>query len=507
MSMRELQLEAFDEVDQFLTNREMGMVILNGSLGLFVFPNSKKLINILKTESSSGSSGIRSNSIGDKKTEKKHGSFGRSGSGGAVTPTSLQWQNTVPSKKLVSAAAAHGHSKSHGAANAANSVKSEETVSVFAGVQNKKSNTGASTDLVLSDPAALGGIKTKSQPAKQSKTRSRSGSRSNSRSNSIVASDKVEDGAILLLALSASNKTSVSTPIMQLKREDQAGADITTNVSYFSPNLVKAIVEPFPVRNRSASIGGNSSSAVGALTSHGREAHPRSASLDLLSDKTSARRIHAELSAILNYTFPDYDFSQTKLEAFISVPVSNVVRTVSNYLSEIAALEPAWLDNLWAAINSEVKMSACQVFSYVPDMEGDPFSEGSVWSFNYFFVDSDLKQIVYFSCMATAGSRRGRQHAAGYGDTDDALEYHSSDDDEDSETYRLRDGSSPVSVSPGASPTWGYSPSSAYSPRTDRSEQEQDDEDDMDTQGGYAQHNQVAAQAADDSDSSRDEMN
>ncbi|KAH8092692.1 RNA polymerase III core binding protein [Aureococcus anophagefferens] len=31
---------------------------------------------------------------------------------------------------------------------------------------------------------------------------------------------------------------------------------------------------------------------------------------------------------------------------------------------------------------------------------GRPFSEGALWSFNYFFFNKTLKRIVYFSCVA-----------------------------------------------------------------------------------------------------------
>lgn len=55
---------------------------------------------------------------------------------------------------------------------------------------------------------------------------------------------------------------------------------------------------------------------------------------------------------------------------------------------------------LWNALADIIKLSECEVFSYLPDMESDPFSEGNIWSFNYFFVNKQLKRIVYLTCMA-----------------------------------------------------------------------------------------------------------
>jgi hypothetical protein len=48
-----------------------------------------------------------------------------------------------------------------------------------------------------------------------------------------------------------------------------------------------------------------------------------------------------------------------------------------------------------------VELKSCEIYSYVPDMEEDPFSDGALWSFNYFFFNKELKRIIYFTCVAT----------------------------------------------------------------------------------------------------------
>ena len=43
-------------------------------------------------------------------------------------------------------------------------------------------------------------------------------------------------------------------------------------------------------------------------------------------------------------------------------------------------------DKLWATINEEITLPECDIYSYNPDLQSDPFGEdGSLWSFNFFF--------------------------------------------------------------------------------------------------------------------------
>lgn len=58
--------------------------------------------------------------------------------------------------------------------------------------------------------------------------------------------------------------------------------------------------------------------------------------------------------------------------------------------------------NLWTAIDEEIQLRDCDVYSYNPDLTSDPFGEeGCTWSFNYFFYNKKLKRIVFFTCRAT----------------------------------------------------------------------------------------------------------
>ncbi|KFV64780.1 Repressor of RNA polymerase III transcription MAF1 [Dryobates pubescens] len=64
---------------------------------------------------------------------------------------------------------------------------------------------------------------------------------------------------------------------------------------------------------------------------------------------------------------------------------------------DFKALKPL----LWDAVDEEICLSECDIYSYNPDLDSDPFGEdGSLWSFNYFFYNKRLKRIVFFTCRS-----------------------------------------------------------------------------------------------------------
>jgi hypothetical protein len=73
---------------------------------------------------------------------------------------------------------------------------------------------------------------------------------------------------------------------------------------------------------------------------------------------------------------------------------------VDNLLSVTATDQFARVhDKLWSTINEEICLPDCDIYSYNPDLQSDPFGEdGSLWSFNYFFYNRKLKRIVLFTC-------------------------------------------------------------------------------------------------------------
>ncbi|KAG6460888.1 repressor of RNA polymerase III transcription MAF1 homolog [Manduca sexta] len=118
---------------------------------------------------------------------------------------------------------------------------------------------------------------------------------------------------------------------------------------------------------------------------------------------TISRKTLFYLIATLNAAFPDYDFSMTKSSEFSAEPSLTWVQgAVDAALSAVGGmrwrqLRPA----LWAAIDDEVLLNECRIYSYNPDLASDPFGEpGSLWAYNYFFYNKKLKRIVFFTCRA-----------------------------------------------------------------------------------------------------------
>ncbi|XP_067856346.1 repressor of RNA polymerase III transcription MAF1 homolog [Heptranchias perlo] len=112
------------------------------------------------------------------------------------------------------------------------------------------------------------------------------------------------------------------------------------------------------------------------------------------------------LIATLNASFrPDYDFSRAKSHDFSKEPsLKWVVNAVNGSLSSAAGEEFNQLKpELWKAINDEICLSECEIYSYNPDLDSDPYGEeGNLWSFNYFFYNQRLKRIVFLTCHSVS---------------------------------------------------------------------------------------------------------
>ncbi|XP_062370086.1 repressor of RNA polymerase III transcription MAF1 homolog [Cinclus cinclus] len=147
-----------------------------------------------------------------------------------------------------------------------------------------------------------------------------------------------------------------------------------------------------------------------------------------LSD-TCSRKTLFYLIATLNEAFrPDYDFSAAKSHEFSREPSLNwVVNAVNCSLfsavrEDFKALRPL----LWDAVDEEISLAECDIYSYNPDLDSDPFGEdGNLWSFNYFFYNKRLKRIVFFTCRSVSGYTYTRPDTGneldmdlGEGDTD-----------------------------------------------------------------------------------------
>uniref|UniRef100_A0AAZ3Q134 Repressor of RNA polymerase III transcription MAF1 n=1 Tax=Oncorhynchus tshawytscha TaxID=74940 RepID=A0AAZ3Q134_ONCTS len=152
-----------------------------------------------------------------------------------------------------------------------------------------------------------------------------------------------------------------------------------------------------------------------------------------LSDKC-CRKTLFYLITTLNESFrPDYDFSAARGHEFSREPSLNWVTNAVNgslYSSvgvEFNSLGP----ELWNFIDQEISLQECDIYSYNPDLDSDPFGEeGSLWSFNYFFYNKRLKRIVFFTCRSVSV-------LSGYGRgcLDNELDMELNDDEEEIEGF------------------------------------------------------------------------
>jgi len=121
----------------------------------------------------------------------------------------------------------------------------------------------------------------------------------------------------------------------------------------------------------------------------------------------SSRKTMIYLIATLNATYLDYDFSDVSPEQFRKEPNRNmVVNSINTTLSSIIPNYNSELrDLIWHTVDMEADTPKCDIYSYIPDIASDPFTEeGTTWSFNYFFYNRSLKRIIFFTCRATSKS-------------------------------------------------------------------------------------------------------
>lgn len=126
---------------------------------------------------------------------------------------------------------------------------------------------------------------------------------------------------------------------------------------------------------------------------------------DMLQHSCSTRTLYY-LKATLNTVFaPDYDFSNARSEEFCKEPsIDFVQRTLYGHLATVLGDKVVRLTNaLWAELEKEISPSECDIYSYRPDGESDPFGEeGSLWSLNYFLYNKRLKRIVFIRAQASS---------------------------------------------------------------------------------------------------------
>lgn len=128
-----------------------------------------------------------------------------------------------------------------------------------------------------------------------------------------------------------------------------------------------------------------------------------SSPVEYLSSRSS-RKTLIYLVLTLYHMYPDYDFSAVKAhQFFLEEDWNNFKQIFDTYMVE-ASKEWAeanegstLLGSLYKALSEVVNISECEIYSYNPDPEADPFLERSaIWAFNFFFYNRKLKRVVGF---------------------------------------------------------------------------------------------------------------
>jgi hypothetical protein len=121
------------------------------------------------------------------------------------------------------------------------------------------------------------------------------------------------------------------------------------------------------------------------------------------------KKLLLDLIQTLNASSLDYDFSELSHDSFVQVTFNDAVQDINSRLVELTLKNFNFINVMWKDIEECMgqALSQCEVFTLsvgtVLDEEED---ESSVWSFNYFFCNKELKRICFFKCIATSKFRK-----------------------------------------------------------------------------------------------------
>ncbi|KAL6539032.1 hypothetical protein OROMI_025358 [Orobanche minor] len=123
----------------------------------------------------------------------------------------------------------------------------------------------------------------------------------------------------------------------------------------------------------------------------------------------SSRKTTIYLLLTLHHMYPDYDFSAVKAHEFFAEESWDSFKQIFDVYMFEASRE--WLEEnegrplieaLYKALDEVVKLSECEIYSYNPEAEADPFLEKrAIWSYHFFFYNRKLKRVVSFRFSST----------------------------------------------------------------------------------------------------------
>ena len=156
------------------------------------------------------------------------------------------------------------------------------------------------------------------------------------------------------------------------------------------------------------------------------------------------RRNLINMIITMNAAFPDYDFRSLKPDHFVRrFHLRDITSTVNGHLAilgDSAAVGGNFIDQMWRTIDEAIGVTTSKIWSYVPDMEADPFSDvGALWSFNYFFYNEEKKQILFFRCLARSRFSGDNDEIDEGDEYDDAAAFEEGGNDEADDEYEMNE--------------------------------------------------------------------
>ncbi|KAG5603959.1 hypothetical protein H5410_025451, partial [Solanum commersonii] len=124
----------------------------------------------------------------------------------------------------------------------------------------------------------------------------------------------------------------------------------------------------------------------------------------------SSRKTLIYLLLSLYHMYPDYDFSAVNAHQFFTEESWDSFKQIFDVYMFEASKEwldanegSALLETLYKALDEVVKVAECEIYTYNPEADADPFLEkGAIWSYHFFFYNRRLKRVVSFrfSCVS-----------------------------------------------------------------------------------------------------------
>jgi len=141
-------------------------------------------------------------------------------------------------------------------------------------------------------------------------------------------------------------------------------------------------------------------------------------------DHPSARKTFAYLIATLNASHPDYDFSSV-LRPTDFRRERSLRQVINGFNTTLFNLGGPVLRGMWDAIDSEMDLTRCNIYSYTPeDMSDDAYGdEGLIWSTIYFFYNKHKKRVCYLYLRGISALERQRKGNGLWEESDDSDEW------------------------------------------------------------------------------------